>query len=281
MLNVLFDSALAAGLFALLYWGARNLPAERWQMIAAIPLRKAPDGSWQGLNFTYYGFFSATGTVFGLLMTFLLLASIGTPGWVSVAIALFLLCVCVPASRAIAWLVERKRGTFTVAGASLVASLVLPWLVLELPHLDGGARSSLNAPLAIFAALAIGYNFGESLGRLACLSFGCCYGSPLRDTSPWLARLFQRHNVVIRGATKKASYASGLAGEPLVPVQVLTSAILAVSGVVSTALFLGGKFRAAALIPVVAGWGWRFVSEWLRADYRGRSRVSAYQWMAV
>src|SRR5208337_4804167 len=98
------------------------------------------------------------------------------------------------------------------------------------------------------------------IGRLACLSFGCCYGMPLRDAKPALARLFQRHNLVIHGSTKKAAYASGLAG---------------------LVLFLLHDFRLAALIPVIASWGWRACSEWLRADYRGGSRISVYQVMAI
>ena len=65
--------------------------------------------------------------------------------------------------------------------------------------------------------MAIAYVLGESIGRLACLSFGCCYGMPLRDAKPPVARLFKNHNLVIGGSTKKAAYASGLADEPLDP----------------------------------------------------------------
>ena len=35
------------------------------------------------------------------------------------------------------------------------------------------------------------------------------------------------------------------------------------------------------MIPVLASWGWRACSEWLRADYRGTSRISMYQLMAI
>jgi hypothetical protein len=42
-----------------------------------------------------------------------------------------------------------------------------------------------------------------------------------------------------------------------------------------------GHFRLAALIPVIATWGWRACSESLRADYRGGSRISVYQCMAI
>ena len=135
--------------------------------------------------------------------------------------------------------------------------------------------------LPILAAIAISYALGESVGRLACLSFGCCYGMPIRDARPALAHLFQKHNLVIHGLTKKAAYASGLAGEPLIPVQAITSAIFAAAGLAGLVLFLLQYFRLAALIPVIASWGWRACSEWLRADYRGGSRISIYQVMAI
>jgi hypothetical protein len=73
---------------------------------------------------------------------------------------------------------------------------------------------------------------------------------PVRNAPPWIARLFQKHNFVIQGPTKKAAYASGFAGEPLLPVQAVTSAIFATSGIVGVALFLGGYYRLAAILPL-------------------------------
>ena len=171
--------------------------------------------------------------------------------------------------------------TDSKGGAAFVASLILPLLILALQPLAAKLLHHEIAALPILAAVAISYAVGESIGRLACLSFGCCYGMPLRDAKPALARLFQRHNLVIHGSTKKAAYASGLAGEPLIPVQAITSAVFAAAGVAGLALFLSRHFRLAALIPVIASWGWRACSEWLRADYRGGSRISVYQVMAI
>jgi hypothetical protein len=281
MLNVSFVAALALGLLALIIWGVRTLPAERWQMLAAVPLKKSPDGSWKGLNLTFYGFFSATGTAFALAILLLLLASVGISAAVTFTLGLFVLLVCIPASRIIAGIVERKRNTFTVAGAAFVATLLLPWLLLELRPL---ATRFLHCELLVLpslAALAIAYALGESIGRLACLSFGCCYGMPLRNANPAIVRLFHKHNLVLHGSTKKAAYASHLAGEPLIPVQAITSAVFGISGIVGLVLFLAQQFRLAAWIPVLASWGWRAWSELLRADHRGGSRVSAYQVMAI
>jgi len=281
MLNVVFVLALAAGLAALLIWGVRTLPAEKWQMLAAVPIAKSGDGSWRGLNLTFYGFFSATGTTFGFALMLLLLAAVGVSALVSLLLVLLVLLVCVPASRLIASIVERKRNTFTVAGAAFVAAIILPFLLLALrPPASRLLHRDLPI-LPIVAAVAIAYALGESIGRLACLSFGCCYGMPVRRANPAIARLFRRHYLVVYGPTKKAAYASGLAGEPLIPVQAITSAVFAVSGMVGVVLFLAGQFRLAALVPIVASWGWRACSEWLRADYRGASRISLYRLMAI
>lgn len=281
MLNIAFVAALALGLFALIAWGVRTLPAEGWQMMAAVPIAKSADGTWRGLNLTFYGFFSATGNVFAFALMLLLLGSVGFPAMISLLLVAFVIVLCVPSSRLIASIVERKRNTFTIAGAAFVATIALPLLLIALRPLAWHFLHREFLIMPIFAAAAISYALGESVGRLACLSFGCCYGMPLRDANPTVARLFQTHNLVIRGSTRKAAYASGLAGEPLIPVQAITSAIFAIAGLVGVALFLTQRFRLAALIPVTATWGWRACSEWLRADYRGTSRISIYQLMAI
>ncbi|MGA7461423.1 MAG: hypothetical protein WBW69_14435 [Candidatus Korobacteraceae bacterium] len=281
MLNIAFVVALALGLFALIAWGVRTLPAEGWQMLAAVPIAKSVDGSWRGLNLTFYGFFSATGNVFAFALVLLLLGSVGIPATISLLLVAFVILLCVPSSRLIASIVERKRNTFTIAGAAFVATIALPLLLIAMRPLAWHFLHRELLIMPIFAAAAIAYALGESVGRLACLSFGCCYGMPLQDANPAIARLFQTHNLVIQGPTKKAAYASGLAGEPLIPVQAITSGIFAISGLMGVALFLTQRFRLAALIPVTATWGWRACSEWLRADYRGTSRISVYQLMAI
>jgi hypothetical protein len=54
-----------------------------------------------------------------------------------------------------------------------------------------------------------------------------------------------------------------------------------VAGLVGLGLFLVEQWRLAAIVPALATWGWRAVSESLRADYRGESRISAYKVMAI
>ena len=185
-------AGLAALLLGTLAWGIKTLPAERWQMIAAVPVTKNGNGAWRGLNLTFYGFFSATATVFGIALTIVLLASVGTPLLGAAAVIATMMTISVPASKLVARVIEGKRNTFTIAGAAFVASLILPpGLLLAQRALARGFDATLYV-MPLLAAAAIAYALSEAIGRMACLSFGCCYGKPLRQTSPWLARLFGR-----------------------------------------------------------------------------------------
>lgn len=281
MIDVLFVGVLSAALFGLLAWGVKTLPAERWQMMAAVPLAKNGNGEWRGLNLTYYGFFSATASVFGVALTIVLLSSVGTPLLTVGVVIATMLVICVPASEVTARVIEGKRNTFTIAGAAFLGAILLPPGLL-------GAQRALAAwfgiricVMPILAATAIVYPLSEAIGRMACLSFGCCYGKPVREASSRLAWLFARFPLVFHGDTKKAAYASGLAEEPLIPVQTITAIVFTAAGLVGLGLFLAGQWRLAAIIPALATWGWRALSERLRADYRGESRISAYQVMAI
>jgi hypothetical protein len=168
--------------------------------------------------------------------------------------------------------VDPSIGVLVDVQNTLVINALLRW----------GSEDVHGRYLPRLASTTVGaYALSEAIGRMACLSFGCCYGKPLREASPRLARLFEHHHLVFEGSTKKASYASGLADEPLVPVQAITSVVFALAGLVGLAFFLAGDWRAAAIVPAVATWGWRALSELLRADHRGHSRISVYQWMAL
>jgi len=281
MIDVIFMASLAVALVTVLGWGVRTLPAERWQMIAAVPLTKKGNGEWQGLNLTYYGFFSATASVFGAAMMIVLMTSVGTPLMVIAGLIATLMIICLPASQLVARMVEGKRNTFTVAGAAFLGALIIPpglWSVQRVLAEQFGTRIYV---IPVMASIAIAYALSEAIGRMACLSFGCCYGKPLREASPTLARMFERFPLVFHGSTKKAAYASGLGDEPLIPVQAITAVVFTASGLVGLGLFLAGRFRLAGLIPALATWGWRAASENLRADYRGDQKISAYQIMAV
>ena len=250
-------------------------------MIASVPICKREDGAWEGLNLTFYGFFNATGTVFGIAAAVLMLAAIGVSPAVGMAFAAAVVAICVPLSRAIAAIVEKKKNTFTIAGAAFTAAMLLPPLVcFGEPVLRTASNSRIYA-IPVLAAIVIAYALREAIGRLACISFGCCYGLPLRHASNLPARLFSHHHMIFHGSTKKVAYASGLENQPLVPVQALTSIVFGTSGVLGLSFFLAQRWRLAMLVPVLGTWGWRAIAETLRADHRGDSKISWYQTMSI
>jgi prolipoprotein diacylglyceryltransferase len=265
----------------MLGWGFCNLPREKWQFLASLPSVRQPDGCWRGVNLTYYGVFNANAYLLATAVGICLLAALGIPCAGFFWIVAALLGVCVPASKLIARLVEKKKYTFSVGGAAFVGILGGPPLVWGLGQVLG-ARMGVELPLAAtLAALAIAYAVGEGVGRLACISFGCCYGKPLARTHPLIRRLFGNRGFVFQGATKKIAFADGLDGEPVVPVQAVTAILYCAAAAVGLALFFGQCYRASFLEVVVVTQLWRFFSEFLRADYRGAGRISKYQTMSL
>ena len=281
MAAVSFVVGLGLLIGIVLGWGFKTLPKEKWQMVAAFPLEKLDRGRWRGMNLTWYGLLSANAYTFGVIMVVILAASAGMPISVLVLLTVLLLAVTIPASKVVARIVEKKKATLTIGGAVFAGVVTAPWIII-LINATLGAIFKFHVPLAVMmAVLSIGYTFGESLGRLACLSFGCCYGKPLSQCSERTRILFERFNVVFTGKTKKVAYASGLDGEALIPIQMITAVIYAVSGLVGTLLFLNGFAGIALVETLVVTQVWRVVSEFFRADFRGERKFSMYQIMAL
>ena len=281
MNNMIFLCVTALFLTLAFNWGFRNLTGERWQVLASVPTARNEDGSWKCLTFTYYGFFSACSYAFALMMFSVLTGSLGLPPYTLLLYIFPVLLVCVPASRIVAALVEGKSTTFTVGGAAFVGVLTGPWITLAVSSLSNELLGWQVNSTAIIAAMALAYAFGESLGRLACLSFGCCYGKRLEDCGPLTRKMFSNMCFVFNGMNKKAAYESGLEGQKLVPIQAVTSLVFASAGLICTWLFLEGLFKLSAALCLVSTQGWRLLSEFLRADDRGGGRISAYQVMGV
>jgi hypothetical protein len=281
MANDIFVLALAACVAVVLAWGFRTLPREDWQIAATVPLAKDNSGHWRGLNLTYYGFFQASAYTLGLAVVIVLLGAVQVPlSGIALAACLILGC-CIPASKLVARLVERKPATFTVGGAVFVGVLLGPW-AFQLANRLLVPWLGFPIPVAAsLAATAIAYTLGEGIGRLACVSFGCCYGKPLARVAPWLRTLFARCNFVFAGGTKKIAYEGGLEGEPVIPIQGITAVLHVALALGACLLFLRGHYRVALCVSFIGTQVWRTVSEVLRADYRGHGKVSAYQIMAL
>lgn len=278
MVNLLFILVLAILLSAMLLWGFRYLPRERWQILASLPGHPEAEGGWQGINLTWYGLLSANAYVVAVAVLWILLRAVDVAPLPLLLFVVALLALCVPAARWVALLVEKKKHTFTVGGAVFVGLLAAPWVAVLLNQLAGLD----NLPvLPLLAGLGIAYSFGEGLGRLACISFGCCYGKPLAGLPPWVQRLFRRWHFVFHGETKKIAYASGLSGTGVLPIQGITAILYVLVGLLGSCGFLLGWYVASFVLTTLATQGWRVYSETLRADWRGTGRLSAYQWMGL
>jgi hypothetical protein len=272
----LFVLMLGTALALLLLFAFRVLPEEQWQIFAAVPRSKTIHGSWNGLNLTYYGLFVASAEVFAMMTTTVLMASTGIHLGIAALIILIVLGFCVPSSRWIARIVDRRKYNFTVSGAVVVGMIAVPVATTLVRSLGYSVSAAV-----VFASMAIGYTFGEGVGRLACISFGCCYGKPLSRTSPRVQRLFSRFHFIFNGPTKKIAYESGLDGVPVVPIQAMTYCAHAAAGLFAMLIFLRGFIVAPFVVSSITSLGWRIYSETFRADYRGEGRISKYQMMSA
>lgn len=280
MNDLLFLSGLGFILAHFLGWGFKHLPGERWQMLAVVPVRKGGDNHWTGSNLTYYGFFIATSQLISLTLLLILLGAMGLSIPSTMLAILLVLACCIPAARLMAMLVEKKRHTFTIGGASFIGILLAPWSIqLTNTMLDS---IEFQLPLIpVLAAMAIAYTLGEGLGRLGCISYGCCYGKPLKECNKILQLLFNRANFIFYGSTKKVVYEAHLAGEKLIPIQAVTCVLYTLGALIGSYLFLIGLFTPALIFTIALTQLWRIFSETLRADFRGFGSISAYQKMGM
>lgn len=276
-----FLLGLGLALSILFAWAFKALPREHWQFMGAVPAGKNALGdAFDGVNFTWYGFFSALAYASAVALWVLLMGSVGVPLGGAILAATPVLLICGIAANLLVRVVEGKRYGFTVGGAAFVGLFVAPACLYVLaesaPHL--GFATPIPAGLA---AMAIAYVLGEGIGRLACISFGCCYGKPVDQTRGWVRAFSERFHFVFAGDTKKISFAAGLQGVPVVPVQAMTASIYALGALAGLALFFEREYGWAAALTLGSCQIWRVYSETFRADYRGELRFTPYQWMAV
>lgn len=281
MTNETFVVGLALCCALAVRWACKTLPAEKWQILATIPMAKDAEGRWRGVNLTYYGLLTASAASVAITLLFVFLTALGVPpGGIAAIIAAECL-LCLPAAKIVARLVERKEATFTVAGAFFVGFGAAPWAIAAVNWAAGGIGGFPMPVTETVAALATIYAVGEGFGRLACISFGCCYGKPLSQLPPSVARIFERWHFVFSGEMKKIAYASGLEGEPVLPIQAITSGLYLCTGLAATWLFLEAHYVAVLVLTITVTQGWRVISEMFRADYRGEGQLSVYQAMGL
>jgi len=277
----LFLGCLAACFFVMLRWCSVALPKEKWQVFAALPLVKGSNGEWTGLNITYYGFFNGVAWAAAAAFLFLLLGAINVHYAVIIALAGAMLGISLPASRRMARFVENKKFTATSNGALFVSLITLPWIINILNRSSSRVAGDHIPILPAIAACAVSYAYGESLGRMACISFGCCYGKRVDALPPFFRRIVMPFSFSFEGKIKKAAYEGGMEGIPLIPIQSITAAFCFLVALTGTWLYFHGRFGATFVMTLAATQIWRFASEVLRADYRGAGRITAYQVMAL
>ena len=274
----LFVFLLGALLATCFVWAFRNLPNEKWQFIASLPLSRGVEG-WRGVNLTWFGLLSASAYALAVALFMLLMGSVGVPFLGSLLAAIALLLICAPASAIITRLVEGRRNGFTVAGALFVGALVAPVIFWGMGEAHGLLGFELPLGAAI-AAICTAYVLGEGIGRLACISFGCCYGKPVSETKGWLRRFSSRFHFRFYGISKKIAFASGCEGVKVVPVQGMTAVVHSVVALACILLFYTGEFGLSIAFAMATTQPWRIYSETIRADFLGGSKVSPYQIMA-
>jgi prolipoprotein diacylglyceryltransferase len=261
-------------------WGRKSLPRERWQFFASIPVNKQEDGAWRAVNITWYGLILSTSTIFAVAVYLVMLGAAGVPVAASLTLMALLLLICVPAASLVARIVEKKPATLTIGGAAFIGGIAAPLLVLLVNRFAEKLFGAEIPMVQALAACSVSFLFGEGMGRLACLSYGCCYGRPVDQYRGILRRIFDWTAVVFEGKNKKIAYASGLEGRKMVPIQLITMLASSAAGIVTLLLYAEGNPLAAYLGAATFAGSWRIFSELFRNDYRGAGKISAYQIMS-
>jgi len=278
----LFITTLSLLVFFLVYIGIRYFPSERFQFLATIPYKPLSEGKWFSLNITFYGLFNAIAYTIGSMVVAVLLLSVGVTFFEIALIMVIIFLICIPASKIIAYIIEKNKTGFTVGGAVFIGVLVSPLAIYLGLFLSSNKSNFTLLFLPIISAMAIGYIFGEGVGRIGCLSFGCCYGKSVDELkSRILKKFFSRFYTIYTGRLKKAQYASNLCNKKTVPVQSIGIILYNFTGLIGVYLFLKGNFYGALIVTVFVSQIYRFFSEFLRDDYRGEGKISPYQKMAL
>lgn len=181
--NEAFVLILGAFLGSLVLWAFKRLPDERWQFLASVPVMKDSSGHWRGINFTYYGLFTANALAFGVALLIVLFGALHINTPITLALILVLLLICLPSARWVAQLIEGKPCTFTIAGAFFVGIFATPAMIYLFNSVLSRAESPPIPVIPALAAFTIAYAFGEGLGRLAVVVMGWRWSIPTRCSS--------------------------------------------------------------------------------------------------
>lgn len=283
MENFIFIAFYTLFLVFLTYFGIKYFPNENYQVLFVVPVKKYKNKKWYGINITYYGLISAVSYTFATF-TFLVLAKSYhiSSQIIIISVVLILIC-CMPASKFMARIIEKKKNTFTISGAAFIGSIFSPFFFFVTSYFFlSDFDTAIQTSFILLSALSVSYILGEGVGRLACISFGCCYGKKLDEYQGIFKNFFYNFNTTFKGETKKASYEGGCENQKTIPVQGLSSIIYNVTGLIGTILFLLGNIKTSFILSVAVANLWRFFSEYLRDDHRGDiKKYSFYQYFSL
>jgi hypothetical protein len=258
------------------YFSFTRFTREKYQVLFCVPTEKK-NNHWSGFNITWYGFIIAMSFTFSFIVFVFLTGSSGID-YSAVALPLLIpVIIGVMASKLLAGFIEKKKATISVAAAAFIVLVLIP-PSFYIQYLVTGNHIQV---IPVLSAISIAYAFGEGYGRLACISFGCCYGRPVRETGSIFKKLFRTMNFRFYGKMKKAVYEGKLEGVKLVPIQGITSIIYVMTGIVGAMLYYRGYFSLTLMMVISVSSVWRFLSEFLRSDFRGQGKISAYQIMSL
>jgi phosphatidylglycerol:prolipoprotein diacylglycerol transferase len=141
-------------------------------------------------------------------------------------------------------------------GKTIVAGIVGGYFGVELAKWGLHIRVKTGDSFAVPVAAAV------AIGRLACYSAGCCYGTP--TALPW--------GVVFPTADAK----------PRHPTQLYEAAFHALAAAVLFVLWRRGLFRGQLIkLYIIAYLAYRFASEFIRPEPEIWLGLTGYQWGAV
>ena len=150
----------------------------------------------------------------------------------------------------------RDGSAFFISGKTILFGLVGGYFGVELVKWRLGIHVKTGDSFAVPVAGSI------AVGRLSCLTGGCCYGTP--TTLPW-ALIFP-----------------GVDRLPRHPTQLYEFAFHMTAAFVLTSLQKRGLFRNQLIkLYFISYCGYRFLSEYVRPEARDVFGLTAYQWTAA
>lgn len=275
-MNIYYLTSLFFSVFILIIiWGLKNFSKDEFQFFCAIPYKKIEENTYDGINITFYGIISALSCSASVFLFLILIKFLNFPIKLAYFILITIFLTGLFASKALAYLIEKRKNTLTIGGATFVTGIIsVPLIYFFIKSFN--VNETYFFP--VLSSLATSYTFGEGLGRLACISFGCCYGKPA-ERYPYLPNFLK---IKFLSHTRKAVYDSNYKNLELINIQGIVVCLFTLLSLVSFILIMLEKYEIAFITSFTIPATIRFFSEFFRDDNRGFShKISLYQFFSI